>query len=121
MGFVLNLASFTPAFRMRALCARTSIGALCLFVFFIAGGNAYAQDRDRDALVALYNATDGANWMDSTNWLSNEPLSRTGSVLARTVDGQVTRLHLPENGLNGTIPVAMGTLAELQELHLHRE
>ena len=54
MGFVLNLASFTPAFRMRALCARTSIGALCLFVFFIAGGNAYAQDRDRDALVALY-------------------------------------------------------------------
>ena len=75
MGFVLNLASFTPAFRMRALCARTSIGALCLFVFFIAGGNAYAQDRDRDALVALYNATDGANWTNNTNWLSNEALS----------------------------------------------
>ena len=118
MGFVLNLASFTPAFRMRALCARTSIGALCLFVFFIAGGNAYAQDRDRDALVALYNATDGANWTDSTNWLSAEPLKNWHGV-STTVDGQVTRLYLPENGLNGTIPVEMGTLAELQELWLN--
>ena len=116
MGFVLNLASFTPAFRMRALCARTSIGALCLFVFFIAGGNAYAQDRE--ALVALYNATDGANWTDSTNWLSNEPLKNWHGV-STTVDGQVTRLYLPENGLNGTIPVEMGTLAELQELWLN--
>ena len=119
MGFVLNLASFTPAFRMRALCARTSIGALCLFVFFIAGGNAYAQDRDRDALVALYNATDGANWTESGNWLSNAPLGNWHGVMT-TVDGQVTRLFLPNNGLNGTIPVELGTLAKLQELWLNQ-
>ena len=25
-------------------------------------------------MVALYNATDGANWTDNTSWLSQEPL-----------------------------------------------
>ena len=29
---------------------------------------------DRDALVALYNATDGENWTDSSNWLTEESL-----------------------------------------------
>ena len=30
---------------------------------------------DREALVALYDATGGTNWTNNTNWLSNEPLS----------------------------------------------
>ena len=36
-----------------------------------------AQDLagDRQALVALYNATDGANWANNENWLSEEPLT----------------------------------------------
>ena len=29
---------------------------------------------DREALVALYNATDGENWYRSDNWLSDAPL-----------------------------------------------
>lgn len=29
---------------------------------------------DREALVALYNATDGPNWLDNTNWLTDAPL-----------------------------------------------
>ena len=33
-----------------------------------------AVERDRAALVALYNATDGPNWVLRTNWLSDEPL-----------------------------------------------
>ena len=31
-------------------------------------------EMDRSALVALYNATDGDNWTNNTNWLSDEPL-----------------------------------------------
>ena len=30
---------------------------------------------DQAPLVALYNATGGANWTNDTNWLSNEALS----------------------------------------------
>ena len=29
---------------------------------------------EREALVALYNATDGPNWVDNTNWLTDAPL-----------------------------------------------
>ncbi len=32
------------------------------------------QSADRTALVALYNATDGPNWVDNTNWLTDAPL-----------------------------------------------
>ena len=33
-----------------------------------------ASTDDRDALVALYNATDGPNWTNNTNWLSDRPI-----------------------------------------------
>ena len=34
-------------------------------------GTAYSQvpQIERDALIALYNSTDGANWTDNTGWL----------------------------------------------------
>ncbi len=33
-----------------------------------------SAETDREALVALYNATDGENWPYSENWLSDAPL-----------------------------------------------
>ena len=35
---------------------------------------------DREALVALYNATDGENWNRSDNWLSDAPLGEWEGV-----------------------------------------
>ena len=43
---------------------------------------------DREVLVALYNATDGANWTDNTNWLSTAPLGEWHGV---TVDEKRSR------------------------------
>ena len=74
---------------------------------------------DRAALVALYNATDGANWTNNTNWLSNEALSEWFGV-STDVNGRVTRLYLHDNELSGEIPVELGGLASLQELFLFR-
>ena len=48
---------------------------------------------DRSALVALYNATDGANWVNNTNWLSSEPIGEWFGVTTNE-DGRVTRLNL---------------------------
>ena len=73
---------------------------------------------DRAALIALYNATDGANWTDNTNWLSNKALSEWNGVSTDRYD-RVTRLYLPENELSGEIPVELGGLAYLQELWLN--
>ena len=72
---------------------------------------------NEDVLVALYNATDGDNWTDNTNWLSEEPLGDWHGV---TTDdgGRVTGLNLGHNQLAGTIPAKLGNLANLELLYL---
>ena len=66
---------------------------------------------ERDALVAFFNATDGPNWTDNTNWCSNEPLDTWYGV---TVDSEgVIGLELQNNGLSGD---AGNTLAPLSGL-----
>lgn len=79
---------------------------------------ARAQDSatDREALVALYNATDGPNWRSNGNWLSERPLSEWSGVTA--TNGRVTRLVLHDNRLTGTIPSGLGNLTNLQSLSL---
>ena len=79
---------------------------------------ARAQDSatDRAALVALYNATDGANWTNNTNWLSDEPLSEWHGVTAS--NGWVTGLRLANNQLTGSIPTQLGSLSNLSRLIL---
>ena len=47
---------------------------------------------DRDVLVALYNATDGDNWTDKTNWLTDNDLSTWFGVTV--LNGRVTELDL---------------------------
>ena len=81
---------------------------------------ARAQDgvaTDKAALTALYNATGGANWTPNTNWTSDEPLSSWSGVTTNS-DGRVTRLLLNDNGLDGTLPTALGDLSELEKLDL---
>ena len=58
---------------------------------------------DREALVALYNATGGENWNISVNWLSDAPLGEWYGVTTNN-DGRVTVLQLVEKGLSGEIP-----------------
>ena len=72
---------------------------------------------DKAALVALYNATDGANWTTNTNWTSTEALSSWHGVTTNSA-GRVTRLELNDNGLAGTLPAALGDLSELEQLDL---
>ena len=72
---------------------------------------------DREALVALYNATDGANWSSSRNWLNDAPLDEWYGV-ATDANGRVTELFLEQNQLSGEIPSELGNLANLEWLHL---
>ena len=72
---------------------------------------------DRDALVALYHATDGANWVKSANWLSDRPLGEWHGVTTDSA-GRVTSLDLSGNRLSGKIPPELGNLANLTGLYL---
>ena len=71
----------------------------------------------RSALVALYNATDGSNWKNNTNWLSNSPLANWYGVTVS--NWEVTELDLSGNKLSGTIPSELGDMSSLTTLSLH--
>ena len=72
---------------------------------------------DRATLITLYNATDGANWVDSTNWLSEQPLQYWKGVTINS-EGRVTQLDLHYNNLSGNIPDELGNLISLERLDL---
>ena len=71
------------------------------------------------ALHALYNATDGANWINSGNWLSDAALSDWHGIKADD-DGRVTEIYLIGNNLSGEIPAELGRLSHLEGLYLAR-
>ena len=73
--------------------------------------------RERAALVALYDATGGPNWEDSTNWLTAEPIW-TWHGVDTDAAGRVTQLTLEENGLTGSLPAELGDLTSLEVLRL---
>ena len=76
-----------------------------------------APSTDRDVLVTLYHATDGANWTNNRSWLSEAPVIAWHGV---TTDrgGRVTMLWLDGNQLRGEIPSELGSLSHLTHLWL---
>ena len=76
--------------------------------------------RDREALVALYQATNGPNWSNSENWLSDAPLDEWHGISTDYL-GRVVRVNLGDNHLNGSIPPEMGQLQNLEFLAIYNE
>lgn len=71
---------------------------------------------DREALIELYNATNGPGWTTSTNWTSSAPLSDWYGIMT-DADGRVINVNLDGNTLQGTIPPSIGSLTQLQALN----
>lgn len=82
-------------------------------------GKARADDvaSDRAALVASYKATNGDNWKDNTNWLSEKSLAFWYGVSTDS-EGRVKSLQLEDNNLVGSIPAELGQLTKLERLLL---
>ena len=76
-----------------------------------------SPDSDRETLVALYNATNGDQWRNITNWLSEAPLHQWHGVETDTT-GRVISLSLSGNWLDGGIPSELGSLSNLRRLDL---
>ena len=97
------------------------VGPNIRFPGLVRGGVQVDPDQasaDSAALMALYNATGGNSWTDSTNWGTDEPLDRWHGV--RTDDaGRVVQLDLHVNNLTGPIPPELGALTNLDDLRLN--
>ena len=66
------------------------------------------------ALVALYQSTDGDNWLYNSNWLT-ESVNKWYGVTVN--DNRVIRLHLYGNLLEGVIPNEISALSRLDHQH----
>jgi Leucine-rich repeat (LRR) protein len=81
---------------------------------------------ERDALIAIYNATNGAGWKDRTGWRNaddtdfNDPGTECSWKGVHCDSGRttVTLVYLGANQLSGTIPVEIGNLTGLVNLSL---
>ena len=72
---------------------------------------------DRAALIAFYMATNGPNWKNKTNWLTDAPLDKWYGVDV-DVFGRVIAINLNGNGLQGAIPPKIKELTSLKDLRL---
>ena len=96
------------------LALATAVGWGSLVTEAAAQGSATA---DRAALAAVYDATGGPNWENSTNWKTSAPLNQWWGVQTDAT-GRVTVLNLGENGLSGPLPAALGDLTHAYRLSL---
>ena len=85
---------------------------------FVVGSN--SSESDRNALIALYNATNGSSWNNKTGWnvpgnSGDDPCGWHGITCA---NGRVTRIDLFQNNLTGNISVELGKVNQLQYLRL---
>jgi len=69
-----------------------------------------------EALVALYNSTNGAGWTNRTNWLETVTVGNWYGITVES--GYVAGIYLGENHLTGTLPAALGSLSNLTTLDL---
>jgi Leucine-rich repeat (LRR) protein len=90
--------------------------SLLAFTTFSLKAQISTNPTDSLALVSLYNSTDGANWSNNNNWLTNNVSTWYGVTVDAT--GRVTRLNLNNNKLRGIIAPEIGDLTELRRLDI---
>jgi len=92
---------------------------LCIPVLTLMATVASAQvpTVEREALIAMYNSTDGANWSNNNHWLGPVGTECTWyGVLCS--GGHVSTLIMQYNHIVGSIPPELGNLSGLQSLNL---
>ena len=82
-------------------------------------GVACGPPTEREVLAAFYEVTDGPNWVNSENWLTDAPLEDWYGVSTYT-SGRVSGLSLFRNNLSGRIPPELSNLSGLESLVLTR-
>ena len=83
-------------------------------------------EKERKALIALYNATDGDNWKNNENWCSDKPINEWYGIIVKSgwygdgdaPKGVVRSIELRSNNLQGSIPEAIADCEYIEKLDL---
>ena len=106
--------SATATLKARAFADDLDPSEIKIAEFTILPGALDIPPAEFDALVDLYNSSNGPNWTDHTNWLTvNTPWF--GVTIE---DGHVTTIDLTNNALAGAIPASICNLTGLVNLSL---
>jgi len=84
---------------------------LCLFTALLC---AQVSSKEKQALIDLYLATNGENWVNT--WAINTPVSEWHGVTVE--ENTVTSINLLFNNINGTLPASIGDFDNLKVLEL---
>jgi RHS repeat-associated protein len=72
------------------------------------------------ALQDLYESTGGPNWTNNTNWLQGSTAGEMEQWYGISMqDGDVAKIELPNNNLQGPLPESLGDLTSLDTLSLY--
>ena len=71
---------------------------------------------ERAALTEFYSVAGGDSWVNNTNWCSDRPLNEWFGI--STMNGRITHIQLPHNGLEGIIPESFFALTEVEWINL---
>lgn len=74
-------------------------------------------EKEREVLIAFYEATGGDNWTRNDNWCSDKPVGEWYGVETYQ-NGVIWGLHLGYNNLSGTITEEIGNLTNLESIDL---
>ena len=85
---------------------------VCCFVTLFSFAN--VSNSEKEALISLYNATQGDQWNNS--WDLNSAIDTWYGITI--VDEKVVEINLSFNNLQGTLPNDIGNLVYLQKMNL---
>ena len=85
----------------------------------VRGSSCVPEDslEDREVLIKLFDALDGENWTNNTNWLTERPIREWHGV-TNDASGRVNGVSLDGKELTGELPAEVGSLSNLQRLEL---
>ena len=74
---------------------------------------------DIEAVVSLYNTTNGPMWANNSGWMKGDPCLDQWYGL-HCINGRIVEINLPNNRLSGQIPLNITLATQLRVLRLYR-